>query len=115
MQDDILSVEVGLEGPTQAASFKLYYQETTPISSGSSAQRLGDGFVDQMNVPLRNVLSNQWHFRHVIVRKHAIEEDVPYYRTASITALDTIGTNDSQAVPANNALILTLVQQRLSS
>ncbi len=115
MVDDILSVQVNLEGPTQAATFKLYFQETSGVASGSSTSRLGDAFVEKMNLPLRNVLSNEWHFRSIVCRKHAIGDGTPYYRTASITDLDTIGTNDGHAVPANNALVVAIEQQQFSA
>jgi hypothetical protein len=108
--DDILSCDFHLEGPSSAASFKLYFQQTVDQLTGSAPFRLADAAVDKMNVPLRDILSDEWFFSGVTVRKHAVGVEPAFSGTASIVNNDTQGQLVGTALPANNAIVIAISQ-----
>lgn len=113
--DDILSSVFHLEGPASAASFKVFWQQTVDNDTpGTAVTHLAEGLRDAFNIPLRNVLSNQWHFTGITVYKHEGDPDPGITITASTGPGTTIGTNDDPALPANNALVIGLGQSSFS-
>lgn len=69
--DDIYSATMHFEGPTSAASFGLFYQQSinhTAAVFGTEA--LAEAANDQLKTPVKNALSDDWHLSAIVCRLH---------------------------------------------
>ena len=114
MTEDIYSARIHLEGPSQAASFYLWFEQSVDNDSFAfSTEALAQAVKEKLNVPLRAILSSQYRFTGVTVRQHTttLSRGFAFRTTSSLVGGDQVGTGGGVALPANIAMVYSLAQQ----
>ncbi len=105
--DDIYHVQINLEAPSGKASFGLYYEEVVANDFvGLDTRAVGESWDASISSAFLDVLSDDWKFPSIIVRKMVLNP-VPMDRFDNATQA---GTVTGPALPANNAMLLSLRQ-----
>lgn len=106
-QDDVYRVTVHYEGPTQPSSVSLYYQEDglstalpDPVSS------LNFSFFFSVITFLQNVLSDDWFISSTRCRRVSGDKIAPDLQSFE----DASGNRVGRSLPANNCLLMQLLQ-----
>ena len=118
MIEDVYSARIHLEGPSQAASFYLWFEQSADNDIFAySTEALAVAVKEKLNAPLRGVLSSQYRFTGITVRQHTTTLSVtPAYRTtSSLVGGDQVGTGGGVALPANIAMLFKLSQSLFSA
>ena len=115
MIDDIFHVSVCINTREREATFGLYYIQLTEVDSFAfSVLALAQGWVENLNVLLRAVLSEECEFQGVKVRQvHSDAGDVldpPTIRTGSTGTGTIVGTVTGASMIANLPTIINLTQ-----
>ena len=104
--DDIYYVQYHLEGPSQPASFGVYYQETGLSTSPKGATQSLAESANAMRPTLINILSRDWQFTAVTAsRKGGFQIAKHVFSTEGVA-----GVRPANALPANNAMLIQLFQ-----
>lgn len=106
-QEDIYRITVHYEGPSMASSVSLYYQEdalSTALPDAVSS--LNFSFFFSVITFLRNVLSDDWLIASTRCRRLTGDKIAPDLLT--FDAND--GNREGRALPANNCLLIQLLQ-----
>ena len=106
-QDDIYRINLHYEGPTQPSSISLYYQEDA-LSTGSpdAVSSLNFSFFFSVATFFRNVLSDDWWLASSRCRRLTGEKIAPDLQSFE----EFSGTRSGRALPANNCLLMQLLQ-----
>lgn len=105
--DEIYLAEYHFEGPTSASSFGLHYQETVGEDSGQTGPRTLAVALEAVHVtPIKDVLSNDWSFASITVRKVSAPDE-PIARVDINTG---VGLRTGPSLPANMAWLLKQTQ-----
>lgn len=118
MTEDVYSARIHLEGPSQAASFYLWFEQSVDNDSFAfSTEALAVAIREKLNVPLRGVLSSQYRFTGITVRQvtKTLSVNPAYRTTSSIVGGDQAGTGGGVALPANIAMLFKLSQANFSA
>jgi len=106
-QDDITRLTIHYEGPTQAASTSIYYQEnglsTDPVGPIRSLLK---SFDTALQASLRGVLSAEWK----IASFHATIVNNRLHVPESLTPSTVVGSIAGPSLPGNNCILMQLLQ-----
>lgn len=105
--DDIYHLQVNLEAPSGYASFGMYYEEVVANDFvGTDTQAVAESWDAVAASPLIDILSDDWKYPSLTVRKMVLNPTEMYRLDNSIQ----VGTVTGPALPANNAMLLGLRQ-----
>jgi len=106
-QDDIYEATLHYEGPTQASSCSLYFQEDgLSTSTAGPVQSLNDSFLIGKALLFRGVLSNDWKLNAIRTRRVTGAKIAPHLLSFPVN----VGSRTGPALPANNCLLMQLLQ-----
>lgn len=105
--DDIYQVTINLEGPSTPASFSLFYEESVARDGATTDTRtLADAWDATLSSALLDILSDDWKFPSLIVRKMVLNPVAMARLDNAVQA----GTVVGPSLPANNALLINMRQ-----
>jgi len=106
-QDDIYRVTLNYEGPTMHSSTALYYQEDALSTAVTGATRsLAFSFIFSKLASFLAVLNIDWHLASIFAARVNGEAIAP----TLLPATPTIGARAGNALPADNCLLMQLLQ-----
>jgi len=107
MIDDIFHATFHFEDPSGASSCSAYYQQTADnTSSNYDTFKLAEALETQLAAPIVGMLSDDFWFTGVTVRKNYDEPQNAYLSSAN----PQVGLRTGPGLPSNNAIVLTLNQ-----
>jgi len=105
---DIYRVTLGYEGPTMASSTSIYYrEEVTQTAPVGATRSLAESFIFSKLGPFINVLSVEWKLPSIHVTRVDGEPTPPILAVAT----PNTGTRTGNSLPADNCLLIQLLQQ----
>ncbi len=105
--EDIYRVNVNFEGPTMASGCTIFYQEEVQqTTQGTATQSLAASWGFSKHLQWIGVLNNQWHLTSIHVHRVDGDPIAPFLATFSPTA----GTRSGDPLPADNCLLIQLLQ-----
>jgi len=106
-QDDIYRLTVNYEGPTMHSSTALYYQEDAlSTGTGGATQSLAFSWIFSKLSSFLSVLVSEWHITSVFAARVNGEAIAP----TLLPAVPTIGARSGDSLPADNCLLMQLLQ-----
>jgi len=107
MTDDIFHAVFHFEDPSGASSCSAYYQQTADnTSSNYDTFKLAEALESQLAGPIVAMLSNDFWFSGVTVRKNYDVAQNSYLSTAN----PQLGLRSGPGLPSNNAIVFNLNQ-----
>lgn len=114
-QLDIFRAQFNYENPSGRAAWTVYYRMTELISgNGPETRRLAQSIVAQFGSQIIDILSDDFWFTSVAVRKvfevgGVLDQEPPWVENVATQQ----GTRTGPGLPANNAMIMSLFQGTL--
>jgi len=106
-QEDIYRLTIHYEGPTQASSTALYYEENALSTAvGDAVSSLNFSFFFTVISLFQAVLSSSWRISSTRCRRLTGEKIAPDLQDIA----DAPGTRAASSLPANNCLLIQLLQ-----
>jgi len=106
-QDDIYRITLNYEGPAMSSSTALYYQEDALSTAVVGAtQSLAFSWIFSKSASFLNVLVNQWHLASVFCARVDGDAIAP----SLLPVTPTVGARAGNALPADNCLLMQLLQ-----